>query len=190
MRIPPTASPRPKGSGRTLVIEAPRDPGFPLVEPHGAGVATTPEVYRVTRDVAAGTTQDIELVFERTLDETHALTDEDAESALLATSNTDLPEPMRAAIRHAAELQQEVSRDQAALAASNGRITETEADQDRVRTNLASVPPNSALHREYLAMMQSDEDGLADLRKQVQAAQAKADAGQRALESYLAGLKM
>ncbi len=180
----------PKGSGRTLVIEAPRDPGFPLVEPHGAGVATTPEVYRVTRDVAAGTPQDIELVFERTLDETHALAGEDADSALLATSNTDLPEPMRAAIRHAAELQQEVSRDQAALAASNGRITETEADQDRVRTNLASVPPNSALHREYLAMMQSDEDGVADLRKQVQAAQAKADAGQRALESYLAGLKM
>ena len=180
----------PKGSGRTLVIEAPRDPDFTLVEPHGAGVATTPEVYRVTRDVAAGTPQDIELVFERTLDETHALAGEDADSALLATSNTDLPEPMRAAIRHAAELQQEVSRDQAALAASNGRITETEADQDRVRTNLASVPPNSALHREYLAMMQSDEDGLADLRKQVQAAQAKADAGQRALESYLAGLKM
>ncbi len=38
----------PKESGRTLVIEAPKVPSFPLVDPHGAGVATTPEVYRVT----------------------------------------------------------------------------------------------------------------------------------------------
>ena len=180
----------PKESGRTLVIEAPKDPSFPLVDPHGAGVATTPEVYRVTRVVPAGTTQYIDLVYERTLHETHALTGEDVGSALLAISNADLPEPMRAAIRRAADLQHEVSQDQAALSVLGGRTTDTEADQDRVRTNLAAVPPNSALHREYLAMMQSDEDELADLRRQVRAAQAKVDTARQALESYLAALKM
>ena len=180
----------PKAAGRILVIEAPKDASFPLVDPHGAGVATTPEVYRVSRELPAGTTQDIDLVFERTLDETHALTGEDAHSALLAASNAGLPEPMRATIRHAADLRHAVSQDQAALSVLGGRRTDTQADQDRVRTNLASVPPDSALHREYLAMMQSDEDALADLRKQVQAAQAKVDTAHQALASYLAGLKM
>ncbi len=115
----------------------------------------------------AGTTQDIDLAYERMLYETHALNGEDVGSALLAISNADLPEPMRAAIRHAADLQHEVSQDQAALSVLGGRTTDTEADQNRVRTNLAAVPPNSALHRKYLTMMQSDEDELANLREQI-----------------------
>ncbi len=180
----------PQSGSRTLVVEQAKSADVTLVEPAGKSVRATPDVWRVTQDVAAGTTQTITLVTEQTTEDTRALTGVDGPAAILMTSNADLPDAVRQAIKHAAEMHQAEYVLQAQLGVLQTRISDIVTDQQRLRSNLAAVPPGSALQRRYLDNLQSQENALEDLRGQSDDVQKKVDEAGDALEKYVRGLKL
>ncbi len=180
----------PKDAGRTIIIEQPRTAGHTLTEPAGKDVKVTPDAYRVSRDIPAGTTQAITLVSEQTVSETRSLRDMDPDASVLALSNGELPDALRQAVQRAAALRQDVDRKQAALEALQARQASIVSDQTRIRSNLMSVPANSELHRRYLAKMQTQEDELSALLDQQDAAQKALDRARETFSTYVDGLKL
>ena len=180
----------PKSGARTLVVEQTKSPDTTLAEPTGKSVTTTPEIWRVTQDVPAGATQIIELITEQTTDDTRALAGLEGPAAVMFASNADLPEKLRQAIRHAADLNQIAENLQAQLDTLQTRSSDIVTDQERLRSNLAAVPQNSALQRRYLNMLQSQENELDDLRRQGDALEKQVSGANDALTAYVQGLRM
>ena len=180
----------PKSGPRTLVVEQPKSPDVTLAQPTGKSVTTTPEVWRVTQDIPAGTTQTIELVTEQTISNSQALADLEGPAAILFSSNQDLPESLRQAIQHAADLHKTLDSLQDQLTTLQTRSSDIVTDQERLRSNLAAVPPNSALQHRYLGSLQSQENELDDLRRQSDTLQKQVTNAHDALTSYVESLAM
>ncbi len=180
----------PKSGARTVVLEQPKSADIALAEPTGKSVTTTPDVWRVTQDVPPGTTQTIELVTEQTTSDAKSVAELDGQAAILYASNTALSEKLRHAIQHAADLHQAVSTLQSQLEELQTRSTAIITDQERLRSNLGAVPANSALQHRYLNTLQSQENDLDDLRRQIDALQKQVSGADEALSDYVAGLDM
>ena len=180
----------PKDEGRTVIIEQPRAADQPLTEPAGKDVKVTPDVYRISRDIPAGTTGSITLVTERIVDQTLSLHDMGSDTDVVAMSNGELPDDLRKALQRAVELRRDVDRRQAALEALQAQQQTIVTDQTRIRGNLMSVPANSELHRRYLAKMQSQEDELSALLDQQDAARKALDQAKETFGTYVDGLKL
>ena len=180
----------PKNQPRTVLIEQPKDADNILVEPAGKGVASTPEAYRVTRDVPPGTTQTITLTTERMLHEQYDLNNADPSDMIAIANGGSVPAALRAAIEHAADLRQQMAHSQTVLTGLHEHEAAIVNDQTRVRSNLMSVPANSELQRRYLAKLQTQETDLANLRDRSEAEQKRLDDATAALAAYVAGLKL
>ena len=159
----------PASSGRTVLIEAPKRPGWTLVEPRN--VPTTPTAYRIMGDVAPGSTATLDVVFERPRSERVVLTDLDATRLVAFAQEGALSPELRTAMTRAAALRAELDRRNTALKQLRERRDRIVADQERIRSNLAAVPPNSELQRRYLAQLQQQENDFAALTTQTDAAQ-------------------
>ena len=180
----------PKSAGRTVVIDQPKIAGHVLVEPTGKGVSMTPDADRVSTDIPAGVTRAIRIVTEAATSETTALLAADAGTAVLARSGGALPGPLRQALEHAAALRADLDRDTNSLDTLRTRVVDVTADQGRIRSNLAAVPANSELQRQYLATLQAQENELASLDSRINAARKAADAADQALRDYVMSLKL
>ena len=180
----------PKSAPRTLVIEEAKAPDTVLTQPSGKSVTTTPDFWRVTQDVPAGTTATIELITEHTTLDDRALTELDSAAALQFAANADLPEPLRQALRHATELRSTENTLAAQLAAVRTHKANIVDDQSRIRQNLAAVSANSVLQRRYFATLQSEENELDDIGHQEDALEKQVDAANDALGAYIAGLDL
>ena len=176
----------PATAGRTILLEHPARPGFTLALPQQ--FETTPTAYRITRAVQPGTTTDIAVVLERPIEERVVLTDA-ALTGLSATAwQGPLPEAVNRAIERSAALRTTLEQRRTEFAALRESRASIVDDQDRLRQNLAAVPANTELHRRYLGQLQAQEDTLATLKAQTEAAErAQADAEQ-SLSGYLASL--
>ena len=180
----------PKSGGRTLLVEQPKVDGYNLTDPTGKDVTTTPQAYRVSREIPAGTTQTVSLVMEHTASDQIDIAEKDTSQMRAWSVNGAIPQAVRNAIAHAAALKQDLDSRNDAVSSLDDRITTIVTDQDRVRKNLASVPPNSDLQRRYLGTLQTQENDLASLRSQADAARKQAAQADAALKSYLASLDL
>jgi hypothetical protein len=75
-----------------------------------------------------------------------------------------------------------------AVKAVAAKVAAVVADQGRIRANLASTAQNQALQKRYTAMLAQQEDELASLRAQQDAAQAALDKQTAAFKDYLASM--
>ena len=180
----------PKNGGRTLLVEQPKIDGYELTEPAGKDVTTTPQAYRVSSDLPAGTTQTLSLVMQHNAGDQVDIGQRDASQMLAWSVNGVIPQAVRSAVAHAVSLRQELDARNDAVSSVKDRIDAIVADQDRVRKNLESVPPNSDLQRRYLATLQTQENDLASLRTQADAARRQAAEADAALKTYLATLNL
>jgi hypothetical protein len=177
----------PKSAGRTLLIERPRLNGYFVSEPTD-NVALTPDAIRITRVVPAGTTQSLRVTLDRQDTELRSLTEVDfTEFQMLATGD-DVPKALRAAMQHAETLQADIDGKQSALDGLRSHQQSIVTDQMRVRSNLVSVPLNSALHTRYLSVLEAQENQLATLRDQAADAETQLEHAKDALKTFLANL--
>ncbi|HYZ61291.1 MAG TPA: hypothetical protein VE650_02475 [Acetobacteraceae bacterium] len=178
----------PAGSGRTVLIEVPKRPGWTLAEPRDA--SSTPTAYRVMRDVPADTRASLDVVLERPRSERVVLAELEASQLIVLSQDGALAPQLRAAMSRAATLRVELERRTTALREARERREQIVADQGRIRSNLAAVPANSELQRRYLAQLQQQETDLAALAGQIDAAQRAAAEADAALKTYLQALAL
>ena len=180
----------PKSGSRTLLVEQPKIDGYDLTDPSGKDVTTTPQAYRVSRDIPAGTTQTVSLVMEHTAGDQIDIGQKDTSQMRAWSVNGAIPQAVRNAVARAASLKQDLDSRNDAVSSLEDRINAIVTDQDRVRKNLASVPPNSDLQRRYLGTLQIQENDLASLRSQADAARKQAAQADATLKTYLASLNL
>ena len=180
----------PAGSGRTMLIEQPRRDGWTLVQPDPALVGTTPTGYRITQAVPPGTTLTLNVVLERPVEERLVLTDAAPARLAALASEGQLSPALRSALTRAGALRAELDWRSAALDNLNRRRAAIVGDQDRLRQNLAAVPGGSELQRRYLGMLQKQENDLAALGTQADAASRAVAEADGALKEFLGGLTL
>lgn len=173
---------------RVVVLEHPRVAGFTLVEPAGAVISETPEDYRIRTEVPAGQTVAVRAVLERPIEQRVELLTIAPNELAVFVAAPQLPEGVRATLARVQELQQAVATRQAAVARLEQERAGIVADQARIRENLRAVPPESDLYRRYLATLAEQENRLAALRGEIEAAQAAVQAAREALASFIRGL--
>ena len=181
----------PKSAPRTLVIEEAKAPDTVLTQPSGKSVTTTPDFWRVTQDVPAGTTATI-----RTHHRTHDIGRPRAHGTGLRRRSASLqPTPIcpnlcARPFGDATELRSTENTLAAQLAAVRTHKANIVDDQSRIRQNLAAVSANSVLQRRYFATLQSEENELDDIGHQEDALEKQVDAANDALGAYIAGLDL
>jgi hypothetical protein len=178
----------PANAGRTILIETPKRAGWNLAAPQDA--ASTPNAYRVTRDVAAGATVSFDVVLERPRSETVLLSELEANRLGVLAQEGALSPELRNALTRAAALRTELDRRTTELRDIRGRREQIVSDQGRIRNNLAAVPTNSELQRRYLAQLQQQENDLATLTAQIDGAQRAVSEADNAWKTYLQGLAL
>lgn len=148
-----------QGAARQLVLEQPLPPDWRLAEPKDAKVDGG--TIRVERSLAAASTLDLALVVEHPLMERIVLADADLDQLQLLAAEGELPPEIQATIARLQELSARLGEIEQRLAAVQSARDAGAADQERLRANLAAVPPNSDLARRYLGQLGTSEDGIA-----------------------------
>lgn len=184
----------PAEEDRTIVIEHSKRPGWELVKPEG--LAGEPEItdthYRAKVDVKKGETVNIELTLQRDDTEVIALVGMqpyDIETRL-AVSGKDLKPEIRKALEKLRSLQNEVFSAQNEISTIQTQREGIFEDQERLRENLKTVATNNDLGKRYLKELNDQEDALARMKKEEDAAQQRLTQAQRNVAEYVSGLEL
>jgi predicted nuclease with TOPRIM domain len=138
---------------------APGHPDAELVE----------SAYRVPLDLAANATLETEVGLERTIGESHMLTDMNTEALVYYAESGELEPRLRDALTKLAVKRAEIDdlrRRIERLEQEKARLFE---DQSRLRDNLSRVPSESDLHARYLTKLAAEETALDKLGLEAEA---------------------
>ncbi|HEY0833282.1 MAG TPA: hypothetical protein VGE72_05170, partial [Azospirillum sp.] len=166
---------------RTVIVEHPRRHGWELVEPAGNKAEVTPSAHRLPVEVPAGGTATLTVALERPRVDRLILADMQPDQLTYYANARELPAAAREALGKLAGLR-------AALAGKQRRIADIEReqaelikDQERLRQNLGTLPPNSDLAKRTLTRMGEEETRLEQLARESTAARKDADSARQAL---------
>lgn len=154
---------------RTVIIEHPRRDGWRFTSP--ALDENTPTHHRLRVELAQGATAEVAAVHERTDTETIELINADTDTLVFWSGQID-DAGTTEILTALAEKRREIagSEQQSADIAQN--LERASANQTRIRENLAALPSDSALGQRYVAMLEQEENRIAELgerRQQVEA---------------------
>jgi hypothetical protein len=155
---------------RTLIIEHPRRAGWRLSSDFLD--SDTPTHHRLRVEVAAGGTAEIVAIAERSDTENFALLDADAD-ALFGWSGAAADPDTAAKLAELAELRREAERARRQVGNIGRSLERAAENQARIRDNLAAVPADSTLGQRYVAMLEEEEDAIAELTRRRTAAEAE-----------------
>jgi hypothetical protein len=175
---------------RHLLIELERQEGYTLVEPPANTAKLTPNAWRIERDVPPGKTTAFDVVFERPVLTVVTLGDETGTQLLALSTQGDLPDRVRAALKPLAALRADLDRKHDALHENAQKQAAIVTDQARVRANLGAVPANSEMQRNYLAQLAAQEKLLAALRADQEDLQHQVQAADAAFKDAVASLNL
>lgn len=154
---------------RTVIIEHPRRDGWRFTSP--ALDENTPTHHRLRVELAQGATAEVAAVHERTDTEIIELINADTDTLVFWSGQIDdagTTEILTALAQKRREIAG--SEQQSADIAQN--LDRASANQTRIRENLAALPSDSALGQRYVAMLEQEENRIAELgerRQQVEA---------------------
>lgn len=149
---------------RTIVIEHPKRPGWEFSSPQHFDDTATHN--RLKIDVAAGETETVTALSQRTLSETYGLVSTGAEE-LLSLSNR-APDPETAEkLKNLAALQSEITRVSRQIQRLRSAKDEETSDQQRHRANLAALEPGADLYKRAALKLSESETRIEDIDAQV-----------------------
>lgn len=154
---------------RTIVIEHPRLSGWTATVTGGERQDTSSHV-RVSAKVPAGGKASVTVVDE-TPKRNHYTLDSLSQRDLVELSGlvVGVDNRLASALGEISALQAKAAEARRASQAASKDLAAIAADQERVRSNLSSVPPESELARRYLTLLAEQED-LVEAAKDAQAA--------------------
>jgi hypothetical protein len=173
----------PVGEARALLLEIGKRPGFTLV-PDAAlvPVEETAGAWRFAVALAPGETRVVAVRLDQIRRQAIGLLEGEATLARVMGLQ-GLDANARAALQRLVDLRAVVSVREAAREAATRRFAELEADQERVRKNLAAVPPADALHGRLLRQLEALEGQMEQQRRTIAEARAAAEQARRELEN-------
>ena len=178
----------PERAPRRVLVEVPRPAGGTVAEGFARPVEETAGSWRFAADLKAGETR--ELVYAVDQHERQSIELLDDEDAVAAVLNLQGASPAaRAALERIAALR----REEAARTADRDRLVAqrdaVDANQARVRANLAAVQPTDALRGRLLRQLDADETRRGQLDGAVDTANAAVTRAHAALADAIAALR-
>ena len=174
---------------KTLVIEHPVRSGWKLVDTP-APMETTPTLYRFKGIATAHTVTTLMVREEWVQGEAVAMLTADLNQLLFYSTTNEIPKNVREAIARAVELKQDVLDIERQIAARTQRIVDITVEQNRIRENMKTVAPHTPFYERLLAKLNEQETSIEGLQRERDALTTRRDVVRRALEEYLAGLRV
>ncbi len=170
---------------RTVLVERPRQSGARLVEP-AAAEETTPGLYRLRVDIAAGSVDTLVVREAQILDEQVVLFYESPERlAALARADGELPDNVRRAVERAVADRRALAETEQRLGALQNELAQIEQEQNRIRGNLQAVDAQSDYARRLLRTLDEQETRIEAIRRERAELEAQAEEQRSALRVSL-----
>jgi len=169
---------------KTVLVQQAQEADFKLVEP-AQPAEKTAEHYRFSVTVPAKQTAKLKVLVERPLRETVALLDADINVLVSHAQNAQVSEKLRGALKQLVERRRKVTELEAQRAALEGELKTIDAEQARIRQNMAQLDRNSPLYQQYVKKLTEQETRIEKLREEiVRLREAEADA-QKELRAFV-----
>jgi hypothetical protein len=176
---------------RTVVLEQPRVPGFDIaVSPPEATVTVTDDRYRIRVVVPAGGKVPVEVTLDHPVLQSVVIADVGSADLGAYASSSALTPPLRDALARVAALRQAADEKAAAVKDLEAELARITGEQARIRDNLKAVPPGGDLAKRYLQLLGQDEDRIARLGEQLDAARSAVKDARKALSDHIRSLKI
>ena len=171
---------------RELLVEIPKRPGATLVaDPALAPTEETAAAWRFAVSLLPGQSRTLTVLQDRVTRQSIALLDGEAAIAQVIGLQ-GLDPAARAALQRLAELRAARAGKTAELERLAAESRQIDADQERIRRNLAAVPATDALHGRLLRQLEAQETRIDALRRAQDQARAAIAQAQKDLEAAIA----
>ncbi|MBX3363707.1 MAG: hypothetical protein KF866_02980 [Phycisphaeraceae bacterium] len=174
---------------RTIIVEHPRLPGWQLLAP-AEPTERTDALYRFEVALAPGKAGTLKVQQEQVQSQTFAVVGANLTELLAFQSQGKVSPRVIEAVRQAAALQAEVVAAEQRVAALENETREISTDQNRIRSNLASIDRNSDLYRRYVTTLNEQENRIEQIRTELAKARADVIARRTALQDYVSSLNI
>ena len=172
---------------KTVLIEHPFHAEYKLLSPEKA-TERTAALYRFAVAVPPGKSQTLKVVVERPIAQEFGIFDGDLNALTGYSTRKDISPKLRATLEDVVKRRRQAQELQAQAAARTAESQTIDADQDRIRKNMAALDKDSALYKRYVATLDAQETKLENLRQEATRLKAQADEAYRALRVYIDGL--
>jgi hypothetical protein len=169
---------------RTIMVEHPLSAGWTLAGP-GQATETTRDHYRFAVPLPAGASRTLDVIEERVLDQTFALSGLSNDRVDLFFRSPVASVALKEAFRRILalrQLHQEAVTERQRLEA---RVQEIGRDQQRIRENMGRLGADDDLYKRYVSILGAQEDELATLAEGIASARSLEASRKRELDTYL-----
>ncbi len=174
---------------RMLIVEQPKVQGWDLVEPKKA-TEETEKLYRFEISLAAKESGKIDIVQERTDLQSVGLTQYDMATLLLYAKDGKASQKVVDAVKKAADMQGAINATQTRISQLDQEKGAIDADQNRIRQNMASGARDTELYRRYTGKLNDQETRLEAIRETREKETATLNRQNAELAAYVAGLNV
>lgn len=180
----------PADEARHLLIEIPRrGDGTLQTDADIKPITGTADSWRLPVNLKPGESRTVVANVDRiSFEETSLLEDSDVLATVI--SNQSLSAPARTALKHIVDLRSVLTTREAERDRLKAQIEEVARDEDRIRQNLAALPPTDALHAKLVRSLDADEDRIGSLTAGVAQADGIVTQARAALEQAVATLRL
>jgi hypothetical protein len=172
---------------RTVLIEHPYRPDFALVSKDKPAERAR-DVYRFEVKLPSGQTASQEVIEERDVQTTIALSNSDDNQMRWFISQPVVSEAVKQALGKAIELKAKVNDAAREIAQLQKQLNDITTDQGRLRANLREMPQTADAYKRYLKKFDEQETQIEDFQKRIKALQDTEFAHRKVFEEYLAKL--
>jgi hypothetical protein len=171
---------------KMLIIEHPARPGYTLLERKPA--EKTPRAYRFEVKLAAGAAETFPVVEERVYDQSYAISNLTPDVLLTYIQNKSLTDAARKQLEQIAAQKRQIADIDNDIRRTDASINELVRDQDRMRSNIASLNQVSGQQQQvqtYARQLAAQESQIASLRDHSAEMKKKKAAAESALNTMI-----
>jgi hypothetical protein len=169
---------------KTVLVQQNLEPEFKLVTPEKPAEKTAEE-YRFKVEVPAKKSADLKVVTERPVSETIALLNADLNLLISYAQNAQVSEKLRSALKQLVVLRRKVTEIQAQRATLEGELKSIDAEQSRIRQNMAQLDRNSPLYQQYVKKLTDQETRIEKIREEIARLRDAETAAQKEVREYV-----
>lgn len=175
---------------RNVIIEHPyRGPDFRLVAPEKP-LERARDVYRFEVSVPKGETKKLEVIEERDIVSTVALSNADDQTIRIFLQSPITSQKVKDALGQVVQMKHRLAQLQQELNQVQAELKILENDQARLRANMQTLPPSSETYKRYLKKLDEQEPMIEKYQDRIKALQQDILKQRQALENYLVSLNL
>ena len=174
---------------RVLMIEHPYRSDFALVEP-AKFTERARDVYRFEVKVASGEKAELPVIEEKDVRQTISLSNSDDGTIRFFLSHKVSSDKVRKALEEVLALKGKVNAISDDIRHNDQRLNDIRKDQQRIRENLKTVPPDSDAYKRYVKKFDTQETEIEQLMDTIKALQGKEFKERQNFEKHLGSLNI